>query len=328
MKILLRIVGFTVVILALEACSSTIFKTFDIEGKSLSVDAKQRIIVSTEKGARNNETRNIVCAEPSPDALVAMAQAAGAQANIIGQGSGSLEFSMNESVASIALRTATIQLLRDNMYRACEAYLNGAINEFGYALILTSIDDVMIKLLGIEGLTNIPVARQAAVGTTASTTTQQSQSVTPGEGGAQGTTAGSSGASGAGAGGSSGEGSATTSAGSTTPQISQPSSRTTVSDRVAEAIQAMTRTGPPGTSIVGACLMWLSVTVLDKDSQQYTKMIDYCDKAFKWIGDAVSASATGNDAVGRFCKDYLKNRDPAKIDKDTVIACVDALAGS
>lgn len=327
MKKLLRIAGFIVVILALAGCSSTIFEQFDIEGTSLSVDAKQRIVVSTKKGDTKNATRNIVCAEPSPDALVAVAQAASAQANIIGQGSGAVNFSLSESAAAIGIRTATIQLLRDAFYRACEAYLNGAINEFGYGLILNSIDDVMVTLLGIEGLTNIPVAKQVAIGGTASTSTSQSQSVTPGGSSPQGTGPGSNGAGGAGTGGSSGQGSATTNASPTAPQFSQSSSRTTASDATVKAVQAMTRKGLPGGGMAGACLMWLSVTPYDPNNDQHKQMVAYCDKAFGFVEQAISGSATGKSAVGKFCIGYV-NRQDANADKDTLIACVAALGGS
>ncbi|MCH7945363.1 MAG: hypothetical protein IIC73_05030 [Armatimonadetes bacterium] len=270
--------------LAVAGCASTIFETFDIQGKSLSLDAKQRIVVSTQKGDTNNPTRNIVCAEPSPDALVAISQAAGAQANIIGKGGGALSFSLTESAASMGIRTATIQLLRDVLYRACEAYLNGAVNEFGYGLILTSIDDVMITLLAIEGLTKITPAAQVAIGGTASSSAQGSQSVQPTD----------SETDDAAAGGSSSEGSATATTGSTTPVFSPVSNVAVGSQDVAvlaEAIRKIARKDPPGSSMAGACLMWISVTKLEMDNFQHTKMLDYCDAAFALYKSAVDGNA-------------------------------------
>ena len=286
MKSKLRHVGLIIVVLTFSGCESTIFKTFDIEGKSLSLDAKQRIVVSTGKGDTNNPTRNIVCAEPSPDALVAIAQAAGAQANVIGQGSGSITFSLSESAASIGIRTATIQLLRDALYRACEAYLNGAINEFGYGLILNSIDDVMITLLAIEGLTKIPPAAQVAIGGTATSSAQGSQSVEPGD----------SETGDAAAGASSSEGSAAATAGSTTPTFS-PATNVTVGSQdvavLANAIEEMTKKDLPGSSLAGACLMWMSVTKLDQNNFQHQKMLDFCGKAFVLYDKALNLKAGG-----------------------------------
>ena len=40
--------------------------------------------------------------------------------------------SSSETSASIGLRTQTITLLRDGLYRLCEAYMNGAVDEIQY----------------------------------------------------------------------------------------------------------------------------------------------------------------------------------------------------
>lgn len=61
---------------------------------------------------------------------------------------GLIEKSFSETVRNIGVRTAAIQLLRDGLYRACEAFANNAIDDFGYTLILTNIDNVMIKSVG------------------------------------------------------------------------------------------------------------------------------------------------------------------------------------
>jgi hypothetical protein len=55
-------------------------------------------------------------------------------------------------VASIAMRTQTIQLLRDGLYRACEAYMNGAIDQHQYNVLLLNIDRLMVTLLGVDGI--------------------------------------------------------------------------------------------------------------------------------------------------------------------------------
>src|SRR5712692_3916288 len=58
----------------LTGCANYIFKSFDIDqgNESLSLDAKQRVILVTERGGRMRD-RKVVCAEPSPDALSATA---------------------------------------------------------------------------------------------------------------------------------------------------------------------------------------------------------------------------------------------------------------
>ena len=115
------------------ACDGTIFKTFDLKsGQSLSIDARQRLVlVSYRNVTRPDGTvvqradgspvqQQIVCTEPSPDAIVAKAAAVAASATSP-QIAAALGASMSESAASIGIRTPTIQLLRDGLFRACEA---------------------------------------------------------------------------------------------------------------------------------------------------------------------------------------------------------------
>jgi hypothetical protein len=52
-----------------------------------------------------------------------------------------------ESLAQLTNRLATIQLLRDALYRACEAYANGALSNAAYAVILSRYDDLLIRPL-------------------------------------------------------------------------------------------------------------------------------------------------------------------------------------
>jgi hypothetical protein len=181
----------------LTGCANYIFKTFDIDqsNESLSLDAKQRVVLVTERGGKDRNQK-IVCAEPSPDALSAIAaSASGAAAVTIPGtggggatgGSGGFAGGMSESVASLAMRTQTIQLLRDGYYRLCEAYMNGAIDKHQYNVVLVNIDRLMETLLGIDGIAGTrnvaPVAISAVApptSTTASpTTTTATESPTP-----------------------------------------------------------------------------------------------------------------------------------------------------
>lgn len=100
----------------------------------------------------------IVCAEPSPDVAKAVSESfqldSEIAADIAGKGSGSLALAMAtqraEAIAQMTERIATIQLLRDGMYRACEAYANGALSKTDYAVILSRYDDTMVTLLLAE----------------------------------------------------------------------------------------------------------------------------------------------------------------------------------
>jgi len=170
-----RVVVACLLVLSLTGCANYIFKTFDIDGgDSISLDAKQRLVLATQKGGKTGN-RKIVCAEPSPDAFSATsASAAGSAAFTFptllpgGQpgntsGSGGVAAATSESAASIGLRTQTIQLLRDGLYRACEAYMNGAIDQHQYNIILLNIDKLMVTLLGIDAIGGTPKAPAIAM---------------------------------------------------------------------------------------------------------------------------------------------------------------------
>ena len=176
----------------LTGCANYIFKTFDIDqgNESVSLDAKQRVLLVTERGGRNRD-RKIVCAEPSPDALSASAASfSGAAAVTIptaqgtstgnASGSGGLAGGSSESVASLAMRTQTIQLLRDGYYRLCEAYMNGAIDENQYNVVLVNIDKLMVTLLGIDGIAGTRNVAPVTISAVAPPTKSSAQLGAPG----------------------------------------------------------------------------------------------------------------------------------------------------
>ena len=140
----------------LAGCSGTVHRIIDIDsGKGLSVDARQRLLLVTEKGGRTKDQR-LVCAEPSPDAIVARAAALGASANAHGQGAASPAGSSSEAAAAIGLRSQTIQLLRDGYYRLCEALMNGSLSRQQYNLALVNFDKVMIPAMAIDAIAGAP----------------------------------------------------------------------------------------------------------------------------------------------------------------------------
>jgi hypothetical protein len=180
-----RVVAACLLLLSLGGCANYIFRSFDIDsGESLSLDAKQRLVLATYKGGKSGN-RKIVCAEPSPDAFSATSASAtanaaftfpsllpGGQTGTDGQsgntsGSGGIAAATSESAASIGLRTQTIQLLRDGLYRACEAYMNGAIDQHQYNIILLNIDKLMVTLLGIDAIGGTPKAPPVSIIATA-----------------------------------------------------------------------------------------------------------------------------------------------------------------
>jgi hypothetical protein len=176
----------TVVVVAslLGGCSGSqeIFRPFDIDQTSVSADAKQRVIISALRGPEG-QTRRIVCAEPSPDATAATAASLGtdlaakvplpqAGGTVSPEANLALQYAIAEQVAYVGVRNSTIQLLRDGLYRACEAYMNGAIGDFGYSLILANYGRLMVALLSAEGLTRPQFTGATILNSQANTTGQ------------------------------------------------------------------------------------------------------------------------------------------------------------
>jgi hypothetical protein len=159
----------------LMGCSSYIFRTFDVDsGENLSIDARQRVVLVTHQGGKTRD-RTVVCAEPSPDVLTAQAASGSASgaatlpaAEQGGTGqssfSGSIAGASSEAAASIAMRSQTIQLLRDGLFRACEAYMNGGIDQHQYNVVLLNIHKLMVTLLGVDAIGGMPTTPAVTLG--------------------------------------------------------------------------------------------------------------------------------------------------------------------
>jgi len=111
-KIALMVVG-----LSLTACanltsisrntplsSGNVIDGESIDGKVIHLDAQQRAII---------QMGTSYCAEGSPDAIQSIAASQSLGVALTGQGSGSGSNSLASAVASIGLRTQSIQLMRD-----------------------------------------------------------------------------------------------------------------------------------------------------------------------------------------------------------------------
>ena len=173
----IRLIGIALVVAQITACS-TINKPFESDAtppKSLAVDAKQRVILVTDRGGPDHN-KHIACAEPSPDVFVAAAANASVSADVTKQsGQGSLQYA--ETAATLS-RGHTIQLLRDGLYRACEAYMNGALNEDDYRNLLAFYDVTMITTLTIESVTQPKIPASALLNTSADGSGKTSGSAT------------------------------------------------------------------------------------------------------------------------------------------------------
>lgn len=141
---------------------ATVYREFDLDqGKSVSIDAQQRTILVTkvpdEYGGRD---RMIYCAEPSPDSHFALGSAfnGGAQASrksgdkVSADAANSLNSASSDALSA---RNASIQLLRDGLYRACEAYAAGALTRLDYAEITARYQKMVLALLSFELVSNL-----------------------------------------------------------------------------------------------------------------------------------------------------------------------------
>jgi hypothetical protein len=141
--------------MALVACSppGVIHRTSTLgDVHILAVDANQRLVIQ----GTTTDGDKVVCAEPSPDAVAAHAAQLAANASLQlksgDQASSSLAAGYSQSVASIALRTQTIQVLRDGYFRLCEARLNNLIERQDYQIIVAFIDEFIATVAAIEAI--------------------------------------------------------------------------------------------------------------------------------------------------------------------------------
>ena len=152
--------------------------------KASAIDAKQRVVFSATRARPASAAKGtsgasllpdlVVCAEPSPDALSAIS------ASFSGSQTGSnseavqLALTLTEQASSIGLRTQSIQLMRDTMYRACEAYMAGALSPTEFFYLQRRFQNLTLGLLAIEQLTGAVKAAQATLSAAATAGTGES----------------------------------------------------------------------------------------------------------------------------------------------------------
>ena len=142
--------------IALASCDATYMKSRELaDTEVIGNTADLRMVFRDRANYNWTEDRiiptRILCAEPSPDVAKVMQAAFGGSiaAEVFGKGGGAAALSATsaEALAQLGERLATIQLLRDGLYRACEAYANGALTETAYVVMLSRFDDTMVTML-------------------------------------------------------------------------------------------------------------------------------------------------------------------------------------
>ena len=153
----------TAIVALLLGCSAdfhTVGRTTSIPslgedtGKAIHLDAQQRVVLSTAQG---------YCAEPSPDALSAYAASLGLKIATPSNAEASIAETLHNMTGSIGLRTQSITLMRDGLYRMCEAANNNKLEKWEVAAFLRRSQDLTAVVLAIEQLTGAVAARQVVL---------------------------------------------------------------------------------------------------------------------------------------------------------------------
>jgi hypothetical protein len=182
MKSKINIILFVLTLVFLSGCArlTSIYRTTPIKGDEvIAVDAKQRfaaikyqtketVVADRQSETTTTKTIDKFCAEPSPDALSAISASLSGGLTRPSGDSIRAAASLAESSSNIGLRTQSIQLLRDGMYRVCEAYFSGAITASQVKRLLSRYQDTMVAILAIEQLTGVATPRQVVLGGSAS----------------------------------------------------------------------------------------------------------------------------------------------------------------
>lgn len=126
------------------------------EGRAIHLDAAQRVVFAKTDGT--------VCAEPSPDALQAYAASLGLGISRLGTGTAEVAQAFSAGSGSIGLRTQSITLMRDHLFRICEASHNKKLTAPDVAQLFRRSQDMTLGVLAIEQLTGAVVARQVILG--------------------------------------------------------------------------------------------------------------------------------------------------------------------
>lgn len=142
------------VLILLAGCANqhAVFRknSFPTEPAIISIDAKQRNIFTSKGNEDKGPLR--ICAEAAPDVFTVLSTSGSLDANITDAVRAKLGIAISESGATIE-RTQTINLLRESLYRTCERYLSGAINEEQMVVQAARDQRIMLGVLAIEQIT-------------------------------------------------------------------------------------------------------------------------------------------------------------------------------
>lgn len=155
----------SVVALAASTACSNSYRVDEGSGRSMILDADKRVVLTKKR----HDGSTVVCAEPNPDlgratnveadmaagAAVPAAMVAGVPLSGSVEGHAAAKLKTLQSLMAIGTRTAGVNVLRDYAYRACEAYLNNAIDAREYDLILLGSGYTIAAVMALDGMRDI-----------------------------------------------------------------------------------------------------------------------------------------------------------------------------
>lgn len=179
------------------------------DGSALIMTADLRAVLLAENVPSARGPMTIRCAEPQPDAIRAIAREFAGAIEASGGPLGAADASVaaaassatREAVAELGKRTPTIQLMRDLLYRLCEARMNDVIRPgesieifvpestvtIPYSFdqlavdVIKQIDNMTIAMHAVDGLTNTGIVGQAVINATAAGMERSEASASVGE---------------------------------------------------------------------------------------------------------------------------------------------------
>lgn len=146
-------------------------------GHVLSVDAKQRAIISVPAHQASGQTEAVpimrFCSEPPPDVFTAIATGYGVKA-LFGSDKTQQEIgaeiqqTISENAATIG-KTQTVNILREMMFRNCERFLSGATSADEFIVQAARDQRAIVHVLAVEQLTGAARTQSTALTTLAKT---------------------------------------------------------------------------------------------------------------------------------------------------------------
>jgi len=135
----------------------TIHRSYNVNNDgSLAIDAAQRLMINNRR-FNDHTTLRVVCTEPSPDVATTIAKSFSSSlsgavrtSGVDANAAAAIARSFAQQLVQLGERTTAIQLLRDALFRACEAYSNNAIDKTAYAQLLSRFDTLAATLVTAE----------------------------------------------------------------------------------------------------------------------------------------------------------------------------------